>query len=458
MKIEIVPLDKKRYDAFIQQSRSPDATCFGEELSWWATSDESVIGIVIRGTTDNDFLGIVSGRDEAGQFRCCDISPTSFKTSKDAEYWLHSALKRHGRDGNRIFPQGDADASKNVCFFTQIVSDDQLHPYFRIFKDNDVYYSAREIIKLKAAHFKDIDGNFVQQFQTQGFDARLWELFIDSYLVEEDLVINRDHNSPDFIVEKYGHKVGIEAVTVGRKDDNPVNYSNPDLKKSIDVRMEHENAMPIRFGSALFSKLKKEYWKLPQIKNSPLMFAIADFHDNQSMLWSGTALINYLYGIKHDSRYDQAGNLIIEPISIEKHKLENKEIPSGFFFQPDAENVSAVMFSATGTVSKFNRMGRQAGFKHPDVTIFRVGCCNDPDKNASLPKIFSYEVDETGTETWAEGISIFHNPNAKNPIPIELFPSVTHHWLINDQIVSHISNVHVFSSRDLNFLNKNTKK
>ncbi|MFA4839875.1 MAG: glycosaminoglycan attachment protein, partial [Candidatus Neomarinimicrobiota bacterium] len=63
---------------------------------------------------------------------------------------------------------------------------------------------------------------------------------------------------------------------------------------------EQENAMPIRFGSPLYSKLQKRYWDLPHVTGHPLVFAIADFHDDQSMLWSSTSLIDYLYGFRYD--------------------------------------------------------------------------------------------------------------------------------------------------------------
>ncbi len=59
-----------------------------------------------------------------------------------------------------------------------------------------------------------MDGNFVEQFQTDGFDARLWELHLNSYLVEEQLFMDRQHDRPDFVVTKYGMPMTIEA-TVG---------------------------------------------------------------------------------------------------------------------------------------------------------------------------------------------------------------------------------------------------
>ena len=42
-------------------------------------------------------------------------------------------------------------------------------------------------------------------------------------------------------------------------------------------------------------------------------------------------------------------------------------MPSGFFDEPGAANVSAVIFSNAGTLSKFDRMGIIAGFEEPGV-------------------------------------------------------------------------------------------
>lgn len=164
------------------------------------------------------------------------------------------------------------------------------------------------------------------------------------------------------------------------------------------------------------------------------------------MMWTSTGLMNYLYGVHHGFEYDEQGRLVITPYKIATHQVGNKIIPSGYFFQPDAEHVSAVMFSASGTISKFNRIGRQAGFRHPDVTMIRVGTCHNHDPNACVPHMFHYEVNEECAETWAEGLSMFHNPQARFPVPRELFPSIAHHRFVNGQIVSQIPEFHPYAS------------
>ena len=142
--------------------------------------------------------------------------------------------------------------------------------------------------------------------------------------------------------------------------------------------------------------------------------------------------------------------MIISALKINEHRVGNKVIPSGFFFQPDSENISAVMFSSTGTISKFNRMGKQAGFGSNDIIMQRIGVCHDHNPNASIPKPFMYYVSTKSKETWGEGLSMFHNPNAKHPVAKELFPSIAHHYFENDQIVSYLPEFHPYSSMTLN--------
>ena len=137
---------------------------------------------------------------------------------------------------------------------------------------------------------------------------------------------------------------------------------------------------------------------------------------------------------------------MISSIKIGSHRVSHKEIPSGFFFQSNTEFVSAVLFSASGTISKFNRIGRQAGFKDPSVTMIRVGTFHDHDSNAVVPKLFKYIVNEQSEETWGEGFSMFHNPNALHPVPEELFPSIAHHHFRDGQVVSRLPEFYPYAS------------
>src|SRR5205807_1271455 len=109
------------------------------------------------------------------------------------------------------------------------------------------------------------------------------------------------------------------------------------------------------------------------------------------------------------------------------------EIPSGFFDLPDAENVAAVIFSNSGTISKFNRMGLLARFGSPRLRLERVGFAVDHDPNATEPKRFRLSVnDPEYAETWSEGLDVWHNPRPKEPLDERTLPWVAHHRLLPD--------------------------
>ncbi len=84
------------------------------------------------------------------------------------------------------------------------------------------------------------------------------------------------------------------------------------------------------------------------------------------------------------------------------------------------------------------------------MLMVRVGTCHDHDPNAFVPNMFKYVVDEQCSETWADGVSMFHNPNAIFPVPKELFPSIAHHDFKNGQIVSNLPDFYPYASWTFN--------
>ncbi len=447
--IAIVDLTRQRFNALATHARRAALGLIGEEVDWCADAQERLLGVVVRDLTDDDYAAVVLGRDEARRFRCIDLA-ASMPTAQEARAWAERTIRWHLREGASEFPQGPD--TRGVDLFTPVVAADKLHPDFVKLISDVTLLPARSLITEIAPYFEDVDGNYVQQFQTTGFDARLWELYLFAYFQEEELFLDRTHDRPDFLVTGTGHTVAIEATIVGRRKENPTRFIKPEIEQMHpdEVRARQRDEMPIRFGSPLFSKLQQRYWTLPHVAERPLLFAIADFHEDQSMLWSSTALIDYLYGVRHTFSRDANGQLVISPLQIETHRLGDKTIPSGFFFQPEAEHVSGVLFSATGTISKFNRLGRQAGFVPPGVTMIRRGLCHQHDANAHLPKPFAYQVTEASTETWAEGLSLFHNPNARHPVSPAVFPSIAHHRFVDGQIESLLPEFHPYASVTIN--------
>jgi hypothetical protein len=147
--------------------------------------------------------------------------------------------------------------------------------------------------------------------------------------------------------------------------------------------------------------------------------------------------------------------LVVKFLPLGEHREGEKVIPSGFFLQPETEHVSAVLFGNTGTFPKFGRMALQSGLDAEHVRMFRVGFSYRHDPNASEPLLFGYEVAERpvelGPETWGEGLSMYHNPNALHPVDHALFPGIAHHWQEDGEIVANIPPFHPFWSQTWTF-------
>lgn len=443
-------ITENQFDVYVLFTRSKYANILAKEIRWFKNDTDTIFGIVLLDNVDNNFTSMLLSRDDNYhiRYKCQEID---FESIKEAEEWIFKESESLEKDSNFVKLQNKFINNKKINIFEPVVNESKLDDYFKILKDKSTHTGAKKLIREIMPYFFDIDGNFIQQFQTTGFDARLWELYLFCYFAEEGLEVIRNgkYYAPDFYLYNGKEYVGLEAVTVGRKNER-VNCESNQIENFQDVI---ENKIPIRFGSALYSKVShidknngKHYWEFGHTKNRPFVIAIADFHDDLSMTWTSSSLITYLYGYKHNFEYDSNGNLIILPERVETHTFCGKSINSGFFFQEGSEHVSAILFSASGTMSKFNRIGKQCGFDKKNTIMIRNVMCYDPNPNASKPILLSYEVSEKNSEAWGEGITIFHNPNALIPLPQDFFETVTQSYFEDGYIKSDMPNPHVYSS------------
>src|SRR5438046_960526 len=70
---DIVRISRLRFDALAGYSRQPSAEFFAGELSWYEHKRVPVLGVLIIDITDEDFGGIIIGRDESRRMRCVDV-------------------------------------------------------------------------------------------------------------------------------------------------------------------------------------------------------------------------------------------------------------------------------------------------------------------------------------------------------------------------------------------------
>lgn len=421
-------ISRARWDAFTSYGKDTAASLFLKELAWFESDDGRLLAMVaIDG--DSEFVAIILARDRRERFRPVHVA-SSLESLELAILGLQNKITELLPKLDELRGQGD-ELGRPVDFFAERRLKRRLHPSFQRLSSGDDFFAARNIMVEMMRWYDDVDGNFIEQFQTSGFDARVWELYLFAVLTEAGFKISRPKPAPDLLAIGPRGDFTVEATTI-----NPTQSVGPRQSPIPDSRNEiadyEQHYLPIRYAGPLMSKLRREYWKMPAALARPLVIAIQDFHAPSSMRYSFRALCIYLYGFVHTHRYDSSGRLVIAAIPISEHIWGTKKVPSGFFSQPDSENISAVFFNNAGTINKFNRMGVGAGFGTDRIILVRSGTEWNRDPNSSSPRAFEYVVAEGSTETWIEGLDVFHNPSAIRPFNPDLLPLATHHKMLPD--------------------------
>jgi hypothetical protein len=326
--------------------------------------------------------------------------------------------------------------------FEPIVLEERLDPRFRSVAFDRAWAPARATMRGVFERMGDRDGNFVQQFQSDAFDARVWELYLFAAFDDAGFDIGLETGRPDFLLSGHGFEWAVEATIANPPGGDP---PPPPLLDPERRRAYMEGELVVRLGGALYSKLQKQYWELPHVQDKPLVFALQSFASEDSLTFADTSLLNYLYALKTHGHYSTSGRLRISNEKIDAHTGSTKSVPSGFFDVPGAEHVSAVLWSNSGTAPKFARMGFQRGLDSAGIAMIRSGTRYVMDPDASKPAQFAYDVGARW-ETWQEGLVMAHNPRALKPLPREAFPGIVHHELDNGLVTSWIPPFHPFQS------------
>lgn len=116
-------------------------------------------------------------------------------------------------------------------------------------------------------YHEDVDGNFVQKFQTASWDALLWELYLYATFNELGFIRVGTGHTPDFVLRGNEGGLAVEATSV-----NPSNVGPNDVPEDPEAFKAYlENYVPIRLSNALRSKLnhKPPYWKQEGAEDVP---------------------------------------------------------------------------------------------------------------------------------------------------------------------------------------------
>ena len=414
-------ITRRQFDAYCY-CRMPLVRFTAEELEWYWLFEGKLLAVLIKDVQDGDYGYVILGRDSRKLFRAIDLCKDFYDRPQKARTALAEHLFRYENDVQSIYSQGD-EAENVLELFKPLIESDKQHHNYKYLDSEWRFEAAKNLITEIANSFIDNDGNYAKDFQSNNFNSRLWELYLHIYFHNAGLLVENNHAAPDFEVIDFGKKYFVEAVTAN-KSDNPNRPDLPPPKSNEEVRDQLNDFMPIKFGSPLYSKLQKKYWLKEHVKEHPFILAIHDYHNENAMTWSRTALSEYLYGVRV---YVVNGKNVTEKIS--EHEWKDKKIPSGFFSLPEAEYVSAVLFGNQATIPKFNRMGKLAGLGSQEVKMFRHGFLYNPEPGATDPIPFTADVDDPDyEESWSDGLVMFHNPNAKYPLDPNSFTDISHIW------------------------------
>jgi hypothetical protein len=309
----------------------------------------------------------------------------------------------------------------HVDLFKPLFDEEKLDSNFRLIAREDHFDAAKAVINEIFNSWNGFDNHFASEFQTTGFNSRLWELYL--YVTFRSLgftVEKCPDGRPDFLLTKNGIPVYVEAVT-----------TNPDIDNDDYIPSAFDKEGPevffFKLRTALLKKLKKKYWELPWVKGTPLLLAIAPFHSPEALNVTDFEVRKYLYGVTIEKKLE-ASKIIVNEMKTDVHIFGERKL-SNFYDIPLTANFSGVLYSNTGTMGKFMRIGYQLGYGKDMSAFFYSGSCHNyaPDSLGISQFMFPIKRGkEIGfKDEWRFGLSLFHNDKALSPIGYDLFDLIT---------------------------------
>jgi hypothetical protein len=423
-------ISQERFNTYFY-GRTPFVRLFSTEIEWFEieVNDVVLLATMIRCEIDKDFNAVILGRDLRRKFRAIDIIVSVDSAAELTQKLNGRVVDLIARHVNGLFRQGD-DGESSFSLFTHRLPAEKRNHYIKLLSECPDYFPAQVVLEELAYWFKDPDGTFIRAMQGNEFNARLFELYLHAMFYELEFELDRTHPQPDYLLKKAGKTIAVEAVTVSEMEHEkgrsvPLNDAEERQKFFDHVQLE----MPFKFARALRKKvnhrpepMKLPYWDLPHTKDKPFVIAIHDYSRSLSMSFSEPSLRSLLYGIAiHEEHVSK----------IEQHTRSNGEIISSNFFGHESnKHVSAVILVTQATLPKFNRMGRVAGLRSPTTFAFVQGIrTNHRSERENFRALVEHPEYK---EFWREGVFVYHNPNAANPLDPELFPNVVNVFMDDD--------------------------
>ncbi len=358
--------------------------------------------------------------------------------------------------------------------FTPRFKDERLHPYFKSLITNEEFKPVQETLTMWSTGLLDRkkeSNKFINEFQLS-FNSSFWELYLNKAFLDMGFNIDYSKESPDFnLTHKSGRIINVEAVSSNNKlNEKKEYYTKSAHKESLDSKKENYDFATLKLlgklkdKKDLFIGLKDKktqkpkkfpYSKLEHVQGNPFVVAIAPFDSHYAYTQNNTLINRVLFGIE-PPMIDENGQPIFKEISHIAGK-DGENIELGIFTNDSYKEISAVIFSTTGTFGKAivqsnvkNTTVRSTRYRESDLGEFisNHGLDNFGTTERKLSKTYDIistrepcEIKIPGSgynfivngsdihfcdlseheETHLDGLHIYYNPYADVPLDEDLF-------------------------------------
>lgn len=309
---------------------------------------------------------------------------------------------------------GDKVIGLSLDLFSLVTEESKLHPIFKLILD-DKYRSEREVLSKWAVGFEDRDGKFIHEFQTT-FESSMWELYIHAFLKELGADIDFSYASPDFLA-RLNKDICIEATIAAPSQHGtpPIGHSSEDIPEDLGAFNQEAVVRLCNSFTSKTSKYRNSYSHMTHVENKPYVIAIASFDRPFSHLSSNRPIMAALYGVYFDEEATiESGseNVVQYPVD-GVMKNEHTSIPLGYFTTDEYKEVSAVIYSSLATWGKIRALA-------DNKEALSVYTSYHPNEHGLTPEMRVAKKPDYYEEL-ADGLHIFHNPYAENPLSISTF-------------------------------------
>lgn len=342
--------------------------------------------------------------------------------------------------------------------FSTKIAKNKLHDSFKHIYKNNSYAPVRDIIQLWGRGLLERSGEqnkFVNEFQTT-FNSALWELYLNEMFILLNYSVDYTKDSPDFcITTPSGYKFNVEAMISDRPHKPPVGEIFSELK------FKHQSTLKligkIKDKHDLYTGVKGKkfpYSTMEHVIDKPFVLALAPFDSDLSLSQNNTIINRVLFGIEEPTKRDLVRGAQRRVTSIKKN--ENTEIPLGIFTNDSYKEISAVIFSTTGTFGKavvqsgIEHYVRSTRYRALDVNDFIAseGMKNEGKHSRKLgpehylathrhfygDEVIGVDVElchsRNHIETHFDGLHVYYNPYATVPLNKNIFfpTEITHNF------------------------------